>query len=174
MKLRSVSLDNRCGRTVARLAWCVLIVACALTMNGCCSWRARRYGTVLGTFEQYVIVGYDVNPHCPTPKEGIPRLVAPTEPLRVWVRAVYRDHVDRPVPDVFVSVGLVNSFGDDIPANTPEFSIRPDTVKTLKDGYSSAPIIFTTSQQGHYRIKATYKDKNAQGVSYGPLVIVQH
>jgi hypothetical protein len=164
---------NKGSRNLIRCGLFVLLFACVLCLNACCSWRARRYGTVLGTFERYVIVGYDASPHCPLPRDGMPRLVAPSEQLKVWVRAVYRDHVNQPVPDVSVSLSLVDSFGTDIPTNFPEFSIKPRTVTTTKDGYSSSPIVFVTSQQGHYRIKATYKDKNAQGVSYGPLLIVQ-
>ncbi len=109
---------------------------------------------------------------CPIPREGTPQLIGPSEPLKVWVRAVYRDHVNLPVQDTTISLGLVDSFGTDIPIDGRDFSISPQEITTMTNGYS-VPIVFLTSQQGHYRIKASYRDKNSQGVSYGPLLIVQ-
>jgi hypothetical protein len=155
--------------------WCAVGVAlaCVVALSGCCAYRCLRYGSVIDTFERYVIVGYDRSPKCPIPGDRIARLVTPGEPLPIWVRCVFRDNVCKPVKNVVVSFAVVDSFGADVQMGAGDVTLSPTSLKTVGDGFGETVVHFATSLQGHYRIRATYSDKDAVRSSYGPVIIVQ-
>lgn len=139
-----------------------------------CNLCAKRYGAVPDSFERYVIVGYDNKPFCPMPgAPDTPRIIKPGQPITIWVRAVYRDAVNKPVGGVSVDLSLVDAFGTDVKAAEPEFLLQPQTVRTDKDGFYYGAIVLIAQHQGHFRIKASYEDKNADARSYGGIILVQ-
>jgi hypothetical protein len=161
----------------------LMVGAFTIASSGClgfrnpqlqCQRRANRFGTVTDAFERYVIVGYDNRLCCPIPgKAGPPRIISPGTPITVWVRAVYRDAVNKPANGVDVTISLVDSFGANVDLAQQDILVEPRMVRTGQDGYYFGSIVVLPRKPGHFRVKASYRDKEADAYSYGPSLIVQ-
>ncbi|WP_175783425.1 hypothetical protein [Burkholderia ambifaria] len=156
----------------------LLVAVVAITTSGSewrCGLRAKRYGTVSNSIQRYVIVGYGDKPACPLPGEAPAYEVKIGQPITVWVRSIYYDNVTMPASDTAVTLELVNAFGKAVAAQPPDFMLNPTSISTnasVAKGFYGGSIVFVAQKPDVYRIKASYKDRELDAYSLGPLIIV--
>ena len=147
----------------------IVVIIASFLLISCCQYRLWRYGAVYDRLETNVILGFGEPPCCIYPGVGNPTLgLHQNQEYALWLREVFFDSPNKPVPGRDIQLDIVDSFGNPSGLAT----IRPLTTKTSAQGLNVDPIIFKATQMGTYRIRAKYRDKNTEAVSYSPIIVV--
>ena len=144
-----------------------LMLVFVLGNKCCCEWKNR--GFVPGRLEAYVVVGIGELPkdECIPAKEKLDMLVERpmNADMKVWLRAVFFDELNRPIDGRVIDLEIVDVTGATSP-ETQQISVTPNVVRTNARGFNESEIIVNSRTFGIFRMKASYADKNGRASSY--------
>jgi hypothetical protein len=140
---------------MVRLFACISL---ASMLTGCCAWRTR--GQALGRIETYVIFA-DRECKCPNPRIRYGLSAKAGDTLKVYLREVFYNGLNKGVSGRKISLRVVDATGDPVTGVV----LQPTMVTTDAKGFG-APISISSSTQGVFLIEATYSDKRAPSTSY--------
>ena len=141
----------------------------AVTLTGCCEWRAARMEPIQDHLESFVIVGANEPSSCPLPWHAPPQLLGIDESAHLWIRAVHVDRLLVPEPQKHVRYLTITEFGEVVTGGAG----LSGELTTDAQGFARLPD-YRPGALGTYRIRFDYADRMTSGASLSPQIIVAH
>ena len=148
------------------MKWVVGLLA-AISLVGCCEWRAARMEPIQDHLQSFVIVGSNDPPSCPLPWNTPAQLLGVAETTHLWIRTVHVDRLLVPETKKHVHYLTVTEFGEVVVGGA---GISGE-LETDDNGFAHLPD-YKPGALGAYRIK--YADWGMTGVSLSPQIVVGH
>ncbi len=155
----------RTGKQLGRAIAAIVAGVICVFATGCCC-RLRQHMRIVDKLEAVVIVGFDDPPKCVVPQRPFTgREARMGQPVRLWVREVHFDQIQKPIDARKVQLDVVDAFGH--PLQRPEVLVEPDHVITAASGFNDQPVMVSCNvSHGEYLVRASYSDKGAMSASY--------
>ena len=142
---------------------------CGWNWVGPCCQEPLVRRLIVDKLECYVKIGFWKPPKNIVLGGNLPAYVKPAEVVPLWIKAMYKDRLDKPVPGRQIELSVVDTFGRDV--SLPK--VEPALVITSTDGFVKDQVNFSPGGEiGVFRIRSTYSDYQTTSVGYSPAIHV--
>jgi hypothetical protein len=131
-----------------------------------CEQTARRLEPIGNTIETTVLLSF-VSKSCFLP-DKLPRMLAPGQSAEIHLRHVFNNNLFVPFGGRELRITVIDSFG----YSHPRRILNVDRVRSTNTGFPDRRVFFRPLDEGVYRIRVDYIDRDTPNFVMSPNIIV--